>query len=208
VPAHSNQDKPTVGLRERKKIALRKRILDASVEQFRANGYEDVTVDEICATLGISKATFFRYFPTKDAVLRELGAILFADFEHTLAQHALESDRSAGDRIGQFYALLADVCSADLKLTRAVVESGALDPVRHPEVWEKHERALTVLGKIIQQGQDTGELRSNPDARSLALILEASCYSTIASWIFRGEGRSERPDVVTTVNVFLHGAKS
>jgi AcrR family transcriptional regulator len=208
VPARVTQDKPPVGLRERKKIALRKRILDASVEQFRTNGYEEVTVDEICADLGISKATFFRYFPTKDAVLRELGATLFADFEHTLAQHALESDRSAGDRIGQFYALLADVCSSDLKLTRAVVESGALDPVRHPDVWDKHELALTVLGRIIEQGQLTGEIRSTPDARSLALILEASCYSTIASWIFSGEARSERPDVVTTVQVFLQGANS
>jgi AcrR family transcriptional regulator len=206
VSARTTHDKPTVGLRERKKKALRKRILDASVVQFRERGYEAVTVDEICAELGISKATFFRYFPTKDAVLRQLGAAVYRDYERTLSERAEQSNRSAGDRIREFYALIADGCVTDPKLTRAVVESGALDPVRHPDVWEQHEQALTVLGRILQQGQEAGEIRMTQDPRSLGLMLEASCYAIIARWVFSGDTRPERPDVVGAVNTFLEGA--
>jgi AcrR family transcriptional regulator len=206
VSGRITNDKPTVGLRERKKKALRKRILDASIVQFRERGYEAVTVDEICSELGISKATFFRYFPTKDAVLRQLGVALYRDFERTLAERVEQSSRSAGDRIREFYGLVADVCQSDPKLTSAVIESGALDPVRHPDVWEKHEQALTVLGRILQQGQEAGEIRTTPEARSLALMLEASCYAIIARWVFSGDTRPARPEVVIAVNTFLEGA--
>jgi AcrR family transcriptional regulator len=206
VSGRITNDKPTVGLRERKKKALRKKILDASIVQFRERGYEAVTVDEICSELGISKATFFRYFPTKDEVLRQLGVALYRDFERTLAERVEQSSRSAGDRIREFYDLVADVCQSDPKLTSAVIESGALDPVRHPDVWEKHEQALTVLGRILQQGQDAGEIRTNPEARSLALMLEASCYAIIARWVFSGDTRPERPEVVVAVDTFLEGA--
>jgi AcrR family transcriptional regulator len=206
VSGRITNDKPTVGLRERKKKALRKRIMDASIVQFRERGYEAVTVDEICSELGISKATFFRYFPTKDAVLRQLGVALYRDFERTLAERVEQSSRSAGDRIREFYGLVADVCQSDPKLTSAVIESGALDPVRHPDVWEKHEQALTVLGRILQQGQEAGEIRTNPEARSLALMLEASCYAIIARWVFSGDTRPERPEVVVAVTTFLEGA--
>jgi AcrR family transcriptional regulator len=206
VSARITNEKPTVGLRERKKKALRKRIMDASVVQFRERGYEAVTVDEICSELGISKATFFRYFPTKDAVLRQLGATLYREYERTLAERVEQSGRSVGDRIREFYALIADTCEGDPKLTSAVIESGALDPVRHPDVWEKHEQALTVFGRILQQGQEAGEIRTTPDARSLALMLEASCYAIIARWVFEGDTRPKRPDVVVAVNTFLEGA--
>jgi AcrR family transcriptional regulator len=209
VSSRTTNEKPTVGLRERKKFALRKRILDASIAQFRDRGYEAVTVDEICSELGISKATFFRYFPTKDAVLRQLGATLYREFERRLFERAEDSGRSAGDRIREFYGLVADVVKSDPQLTSAVIESGALDPVRHPDVWEKHEQALSVLGRILQQGQEAGEIRPKPDARSLALMLEASCYAIIARWVFDGDSRSDRPDrpdVVATVDTFLTGA--
>ncbi len=195
-----------MGLRERKKKALRKRILNASIGQFRERGYEAVTVDEICSELGISKATFFRYFPTKDAVLRQLGASLYREFERTLAERAQQRSRSAGERIREFYELVAEVCETDPKLTSAVIASGALDPVRHPDVWLEHEQALNVFGHILQQGQEAGEIRLSPDARSLALMLEASCYAIIARWVFDGDARPKRPDVVATVNTFLEGA--
>ncbi len=206
MSTRTTNDKPTIGLRERKKLALRKRILDASIVQFRDRGYEAVTVDEICSELGISKATFFRYFPTKDAVLRQLGIDLYRDFERQLSERVDESYRTAGDRIRQFYSFVETVSSGDPKLTLAVIESGALDPVRHPEVWQPHEQALSVLGQILQQGQEAGEIRLTPDARSLALMLEASCYAMIARWVFEGDSRPERPGAVVAVNTFLEGA--
>ena len=38
------------------------------IELFAANGFEATSVDEIAAAAGIARRTFFRYFPSKNAV--------------------------------------------------------------------------------------------------------------------------------------------
>src|SRR6202162_2363704 len=66
------------GLRERKKARLRQQIVETALHLFRQRGYENTRIDDIVQTLEISQPTFFRYFPSKDAVLREVGRRAFA----------------------------------------------------------------------------------------------------------------------------------
>src|SRR5258708_26174719 len=61
------------GLRERKKARLRRQIIETAVKLFRKRGYENTRIDDIVEILEISQPTFFPYFPTTDAVLREVG---------------------------------------------------------------------------------------------------------------------------------------
>ncbi|MEV4641248.1 TetR family transcriptional regulator [Actinoplanes sp. NPDC049548] len=57
------------GLRERKKAETRRRIQQHALHLFRTKGYEATTVEEIAAAAGVSHMTFFRYFPSKHAVV-------------------------------------------------------------------------------------------------------------------------------------------
>lgn len=57
------------GLRERKKTASWYAIRDNALRLFDQRGFESVTVDEIAAEANLSRATFFTYFPSKEAVV-------------------------------------------------------------------------------------------------------------------------------------------
>src|ERR1700720_1652257 len=70
---HPAQNHEVPGLRERKKARLRQEIIDTAVRLFRKRGYEKTRIDDIVQALEISQPTFFRYFPSKDAVLGEVG---------------------------------------------------------------------------------------------------------------------------------------
>lgn len=53
------------------RVELRKRIILAAVRLFTANGIKSITMDEIAASLGISKRTLYEVFPDKETLLEE-----------------------------------------------------------------------------------------------------------------------------------------
>jgi AcrR family transcriptional regulator len=66
-----------LGLRERKKIQTREAIRSAARQLVESNGYAKTTVELIADVAGISHATLFRYFPSKDSALlaKDLGLV-------------------------------------------------------------------------------------------------------------------------------------
>jgi AcrR family transcriptional regulator len=59
-------------LRDAQKRFTRNRLLDASLEAFNEVGYASATVDQIVASAGASRATFYLHFSGKPEVLQEL----------------------------------------------------------------------------------------------------------------------------------------
>jgi AcrR family transcriptional regulator len=57
------------GLRQRKKDSSRQAIEDAAWELFAERGYEETSVNDIAERANVAPRTFFRYFPTKEAVM-------------------------------------------------------------------------------------------------------------------------------------------
>lgn len=56
-----------------------------ALEQFAERGFDDVKIGEIAAAAGVSERTFYRYFPTKEAVL-------FQDYQRRLTWLAAALD--------------------------------------------------------------------------------------------------------------------
>ena len=55
-------------LRETKKAATRRALVVAANRRFHRHGFEQTTIDEICADARVSRRTFFRYFESKEAL--------------------------------------------------------------------------------------------------------------------------------------------
>ncbi|MCW3838086.1 TetR/AcrR family transcriptional regulator [Sphingomonas canadensis] len=58
-----------IGLRERKRIDTRARIVEAACAMFESRGIEEVTVDEIAAAADVGKGTVYNYFGAKEDIV-------------------------------------------------------------------------------------------------------------------------------------------
>jgi AcrR family transcriptional regulator len=71
------------GLRQRKKAKTMAAIRACALRLFAEHGYETTTVEQIADAAEVSTSTFFRYFPTKEAVVLsdEYDPLLIRAFE-------------------------------------------------------------------------------------------------------------------------------
>jgi len=60
------QQSQTISVRERTRRAVRAEMTMLGQELIAARGYEETTIEDIVAAVGMSKRTFFRYFTSKD----------------------------------------------------------------------------------------------------------------------------------------------
>jgi len=67
-----------MSVREYQKKRRRERIFRAAMALFRQRGFQETTASDIAKAAHVSRGTFFNYFPYKEAVLLEYGALLLA----------------------------------------------------------------------------------------------------------------------------------
>jgi AcrR family transcriptional regulator len=84
-----------MGLRERKKIKLRRTIQGEALRLFAAQGYEQTTVEQIADAAETSTTTFYRYFATKEDV------VLDDDFDAVI--EAALASRPAGEPLADSF---------------------------------------------------------------------------------------------------------
>ncbi len=196
------------GLRERKKARLRQEIIKTAVKLFRKRGYENTRVEDIVQVLEISQPTFFRYFPSKDAVLREVGRRGFACITEHLKSE-LSSESTTAERLRRIYQALAREAEADRPLWQAVVLSGAMDPVRSPDMRQPEEVATGLLREILLEGQKRGEITRAFPVVHLAEFMEGLYSTVVRQWAVDLTGPHKLTErVQSAVEFFLRSAKA
>jgi AcrR family transcriptional regulator len=198
----------TLGLRERKKARLRQQIIETSIRLFRKHGYEKTRIEDIVQILEISQPTFFRYFPSKDAVLREVGRRGFSCIKEHL-ETELSSEATTAERLRRMYEGMAQEVETDRPLWRAVVLSGAMDPVRSPEMRRPEEIAASLLREILVEGQKRGEVTKAFPVAHLAEFMEGLYTTVVRRWAVDLSGpHSLRERTRSAVDFFLKGAQA
>jgi AcrR family transcriptional regulator len=167
-----------LGLRERKKAATRRRIADAALALIRERGYEGATIDEIVARVDVSQPTFYKYYPSKDAILREHALVGFG----ALLAGVLERPGTVVARMRQYFGDVARQMEADKELWYAIAVSNAYNPVRDPQLLASSDAGTRVLEGAIAEGQRRGEFTEAYTARRLASLLEGVMLRICVEW--------------------------
>jgi AcrR family transcriptional regulator len=102
MTVHSPPDH-SLPLRERKKLRTRRALADAALRLFTEKGFNATTLEEVAEEAEVSKSTFFRFFPAKEAAAIEAEAELWTAYLATLADRLL-----SGPVLGELHMALAE----------------------------------------------------------------------------------------------------
>ena len=198
-----------VGLREQKKERQRREIVETALTLFRDRGYDQTRVSDIAGRAGISDATFFNYFSSKDLVLDELALAQVDLFSEALRYQLGRDDTSVPDRIRETMKVAAAAIAADREFqtvlyTRSNLfhSSGALR--------ERTHEMYRLLSSLFQRGQERQEIRTDADTMQLAEILIATYHLTTINWLIRwwGGGQGLERRLTAAIEIFLDGCAS
>lgn len=113
------------GLRERNRAATQQRIADCAARLAAEQGVAATTVDEIATAAGIGRATFFRYFDSKELAvatgLSGAGAYVLAGVlaEVPAALGPLDAIRAAHARLGEDFDAHREMFAEQALLSRS-----------------------------------------------------------------------------------------
>lgn len=179
---------PVISRLIRKKAKTKEIIFKAAIELFLEKGYDQTTVDEIAVKADVAKGTFFNYFPTKDAILANLGEQRVALMEEMLANE-LKTIKSAKEKIYKWiktFSELNEVDKATISLITKVVFTKVVFNMENE--LNSTSKLQLLLAQIIKEGQQRQEFRDNFDALCVADILISIYFFTLFKWL---EGRLE-----------------
>lgn len=162
---------------------VRRDLVDAAVQLFGQQGYDDTTVDDIAAAAGVGRRTFFRYFRSKeDAVSPDHESALARIAEVFETAHAAEPTAPlvlrAGETVFDLYTDDPALSVARFRLTHRVPvlrdrESASVDHYRR--MFTRYLRARFV-------GEPDGDLR----AAVTGAAVVAAHNLALRSWLTDG----------------------
>ena len=196
-----------MGLREQKKEQMRRRLYETAMALFRQRGFEQTRVRDIIEQVEVSEATFFNYFPTKEAVLRESELELKALYAIYLRELVARSDESVSGRVRELVSVIGQLFADDRAFMANVVSRTGMFSGSTGRAMEMDMENFVLLAELLGQGQGTGEINSISDPLQLAEILTATFMLTITNWItgWWGDVGELDPRLMRAVEIFLQG---
>jgi AcrR family transcriptional regulator len=166
------------GKREAGKLERRDRLYEAALALFREQGYENTTVDQITRRAGVAKGTFFNYFPTKDTVLRYMGA---REIGRLGAATLAGGSTSAVGNLKRFMAALAASMERDHELVKLIFARGigVLELMCGDAAGFSVQPTASLL---IRRAQNLGEINPALDPDVMAAALDALYLQQLVRW--------------------------
>lgn len=182
---------------------IKERILTTCQERFFKEGFAATSVDEISTDLAMSKKTFYKYFSSKDDLVRQIMH-RFMGRMRVKSEEILLENSSAVEKLSAFITLLGTNAS---RLTPLYGK----DIKKHiPQLWKeieefRQERISWMFARLTKQGMDEGTVRPDMNPRVFLMSILGTIERIMQPDVLIHESFSVSDALAEILNIFFRG---
>lgn len=169
------------GLRERRRREVRYRILNAARVLLAERDVDSVRADEIAEKAQISRATFFNYYPSKAALLTDLGGTIANQLE-SLSRRALENYEDLDGALRYVFLDGARRIRQDEQLSRQLIDHLTRTTSDTDERRRLLDRAHRAYRSLFEKANENGELNASIDLEFLSELATSTVNGFLINW--------------------------
>ena len=161
---------------------MKQKIRDAARALLRTKGYDSVTVDEICAEVGVTKGTFYNHFQSKEQMVLDDTAEDNLYYRTKLRQMVTDMTPGLEKLISFLRLAMAYENDKDREFTRFSYKLRIADPKNAPAIYPDKRELYKITEELIAEGQACGEIRQDLGSNRLATIVLYAIRGVAYSW--------------------------
>ena len=170
---------------------------------FAERGFRKVTVEELCADMGMSKRTFYRHFPDRDGLVEAILAERVADYVPSIIENLTSTEPVDSILKKHFDLLIHDVFSRVSTQVMADVQ------VLMPELWDRFDQlrggAVGIITDLLRRGQREGSIRPDIDPTVAGKLIQGILTNVAHPRFMVEQGLSFDQFISTFKDLLLQG---
>lgn len=172
---------PNPSRRERRRLEVRARVIEAGWDLFANQGYDTTTVAELCRHADIAYGTFFNHFAEKHEVLRMMADQAISRLEETLEELA-KKEGTIEEHLIELFESPAKEPGSDEQLRRDLL--GRIYSIAYAESPEDHDRRYhAAFERYMSESVSRGRVRDDAPIETLADIASSQLGTFALSWV-------------------------
>ena len=171
-----------VSARQIQAMETKQKIYDVAVSLFLQDGYENVSIDEICRTVGVTKGSFYSHFESKEQIVLERVFCYIANYRDELFPQvaALKPGMEKLTAFGRL--IIKHIIQSDKKMVKTAYRI-PLGDIKKPLIalTDEHE-IYEIIESIIIEGQSNGDLRKDLPSSQIAFLAWCFLRGLVYTW--------------------------
>ena len=154
-------------------------IRNHAIKLFQENGFDNVTVMQICEAAGVTKRTFYYHYKSKDELLYGL-----TNYMGVLAEELLDTMAEQQTNIGMLWTLMSVYSINCTKLGSSLVRQIYIHNIRGEteEDFPYSTYLYNTVIRTIRNAKAAGEIQNPSTAEDLAFTLYHAFRSVTVTW--------------------------
>lgn len=190
-----------------KKKVKRQLIIDAAIEVFSRNGFQNSTISEIAQKADVAEGTIYQYFKSKEDLFFSIPIEKTKEFYNELELH-LQGINGAENKIRKFVWYYLYHLQENPEYARALMlEMRVNRNFANTKTFEAYRPLTHKILEIIEEGQEEGIIRKDVNLYTIRHLILGMLEHIVTRWLLKGEKGDLTDQYNEAVKLLIQGIR-